>query len=153
MFIPYLRLVCLAFILSSLFTTTAFAEIYKWLDKNGQTHYSQQAPRGIPSTLIKAPPPPALNPDIAQQHIDELINQQQTEDQLRLEQKNQQRAEAENETNLETNCNTAQQQLQQYQNNPGRKSIDADGNVTRLTEEERQQQIQELQEKVTKYCL
>tara|TARA_R110002153_G_scaffold107109_3_gene246773 strand:+ start:28469 stop:28930 length:462 start_codon:yes stop_codon:yes gene_type:complete len=152
MFIPHLRLVCLTFILSSLIATATFAETYKWVDKNGQINYSQQAPRNITATKIKDPLPPAMDPNAAQQQIDELINQQDSEDQTRLEQQNKNKIEAENEANQETNCNTAQQQLQQYQNNPGRKAIDADSNVTRLTEEERQQKIQELQKNVSKYC-
>ncbi len=151
MFIPHLRLVCLTFMLS-LFATAAFAEIYKWVDENGQTHYSQQAPRDIAATVIKTPPPPVIDPDIAQQQVDELIQQQGSEDQMRLDQQNHQKIAAEKLANQEKNCKIAQQQLQQYQNNPGRRIMDADGNVTRLTEEDRQQKIQESQENVTKYC-
>lgn len=151
MFIPHLRLVCLTFMLS-LFATAAFAEIYKWVDENGQTHYSQQAPRDIPATVIKTPPPPAIDPNIAQQQVDELITQQEAEDQVQLEQQNQQKIEAEKVADQQKNCEIAKQQLEQYQNNPGRRIMDADGNVTRLAEEERQQKIQESQENVTKYC-
>jgi hypothetical protein len=151
MFIPHLRLVCLAFILS-LFATATFAEMYKWVDKDGQTHYSQQAPRDVTAIVIKDPPPPAIDPNTAQQQIDELIKQQQSEDQMRLEQQNQKEVEAVNEANKQRNCNTAKKQLQQYQTNPGRRAIDADGNVSRLAEEERQQRIQESQENISKYC-
>jgi hypothetical protein len=151
MFIPHLRLVCLTFMLS-LFATAAFAEIYKWVDENGQTHYSQQAPRDIPATVIKTPPPPAIDPNIAQQQVDELITQQEAEDQVQLEQQNQQKIEAEKVADQQKNCEIAKQQLEQYQNNPGRRIMDADGNVTRLAEEERQQKTQESQENVTKYC-
>lgn len=151
MFIPHLRLVCLTFMLS-LFATAAFAEIYKWVDEDGQTHYSQQAPRDIPATVIKTPPPPAIDPNIAQQQVDDLIQQQESEEKMGLEQQNQQKIAAENKADQEKNCNIAQQQLQQYQNNPGRRIMDADGNVTRLTEEDRQQKIKEAQENVTKYC-
>jgi hypothetical protein len=152
MFIPHLRLVCLTFILSTLFTTATFAETYKWVDKDGQTHYSQQAPRDITATIIKDPSPPAIDPDAAQQQIDQLINQQDSEAQLRLEQQNQKEVEAVNEANKQRNCNKAKKQLQQYQNNPGRRAIDADGNVSRLAEEERQKKIQESQASITKYC-
>jgi hypothetical protein len=151
MFIPHLRLVCLTFMLS-LFATAAFAEIYKWVDKKGKTHYSQQAPQDNAAILIKTPPPPAIAPNAAQQQIEELIQQQESEDQMRLEQRNQQKFAAENLANQQRNCKIAQQQLQQYQNNPGKRIMDADGNVTRLAEEERQEKIQESQENVTKYC-
>ncbi len=152
MFIPHQRLVCLTFIISTLFATTISADTYKWIDKDGQINYSQQAPRDVNATVIKTPPPPTIDPDAAQQQIDELINEQESNDQMRQQRQNQQKVEAQNEANLEKNCNTAQQQLEQYQNNPGRRSIDADGNVTRLTEEDRQQKIRESQVNVTKYC-
>ena len=151
MVIPHLRLICLTFMLS-LFATAAFAEIYKWVDGNGQTHYSQQAPRDIPTTVIKTPPPPAIDPNIAQQQVDELITQQEADEQMSLEQQEQQKMKAEKLATQQSNCKIAQQQLVQYQNNPGRRIMDADGNVTRLAEEERQQKIQESQENVTKYC-
>ncbi len=151
MFIPHLRLVCLTFMLS-LFATATFAEIYKWVDENGQTHYSQQAPRDIDATVIKTPPPPTIDPNIAQQQVDELIKQQEAEEQMRLEQRNQQHIAADKQIAQEENCKAAQQQLQEYQNNPGRRVMDADGNVTHLAEEVRQQKIQESQENVTIYC-
>tara|TARA_R110000772_G_scaffold13567_1_gene40081 strand:- start:1194 stop:1652 length:459 start_codon:yes stop_codon:yes gene_type:complete len=151
MFIPYLRLVCLTFILS-LFATATFAEIYKWVDENGQTHYSQQAPRDIQATVITSPPPPVVDSTAAQQEIDALIKQQTSDEQLSLEQQNQQQNDEEKKDNKDKNCKIAQQQLEEYQNNPGRRIMDADGNVTRLTEEERQQKIQESQENVTTYC-
>lgn len=152
MFIPYPRRLCLTFILSLLFATATFADTYKWVDKDGQINYSQQAPRNVTATIIKAPAPPAIDPNAAQQQIDELINQQHSAEQMRSEQHNQKKIEAQNKVNQESNCKIAQQQLQQYQNNPGSKSIDADGNVTRLTEDERQQKIQESQKNIIKYC-
>lgn len=151
MFIPYLRVTCLTFVIS-FFATATFADIYKWIDENGETHYTQQAPQGISSTSIKTPPPPTLDPKIAQQQVDELIQQQESDDELRLEAKKQIKVEAENKINQEKNCSIAQQKLQQYQDNPGRRISDEQGNVTRLTEEERQQKIQESQDNVNTYC-
>ncbi|RKZ92733.1 MAG: DUF4124 domain-containing protein, partial [Gammaproteobacteria bacterium] len=40
MFIPYLRLSCLAFVLF-FFTINSYGDVYKWLDEDGQVHYSQ----------------------------------------------------------------------------------------------------------------
>jgi len=151
MFIPHLGLVCLTFMLS-LFASATFAEIYKWVDENGQTHYTQQAPRDVPATVITPPTSPAISPNAAQQEVDDLIKQQESEEKMSLEQQKQQQIAAENKAEQEKNCKIAQQQLQQYQNNPNRRIMDADGNVTRLAEEERQQKIQESKENVTKYC-
>ena len=75
MFIPYLRRSCLTFVLLA-FATASFADIYKWVDADGQTHYGQQAPQDQQSKLIKAPLPPAINPADAQKSVDSLMKQQ-----------------------------------------------------------------------------
>ena len=151
MFIPYLRHSCLTFVIVFL-ATTAYADIYKWVDKDGQTHYSQQAPRNQQADLIKTPPPPTIDPAEAQKKIDTLIEQQQQNDQALKNQRNQAQQEAEKAAQKKENCRIAQQNLQQYKDNPSRRVMDADGNVTRPTEEDRQQKIQQLQQHVKEYC-
>ena len=151
MFIPHLRHSCLTFVLF-VFATASFADIYKWVDTEGQTHYGQQAPQDQDVELIKAPPPPAIAPDDAQKSVDTLIEQQAKatkEKQERLEKAN---AEAEQEAIRKENCRIAQYNLQQYQNNPNRRVMDADGNVTRPPEEERQSKIVEFQQLVKDNC-
>jgi hypothetical protein len=151
MFIPYLPVACLTFVLSLLATVT-LADTYKWIDDNGDTHYTQQAPHGISSTIIKAPPPPTIDPNLAQKQVDKLIQQQQSEDELRLKAKKQSKVDANNNAKQQKNCGIAQQQLQQYQDNPGRRTFDSKGNATMPTEEQRQQKIVESQKKINKYC-
>lgn len=151
MFIRYLRHSCLTFILLTL-TTVSFADIYKWVDADGQTHYGQQAPQNQQVELIKAPPPPAINPADAQKSVDTLIEQQAKatkEKQERLEKAKEERAK---EAVRKENCRLAQHNLQQYQNSPNRRVMDADGNVTRPPEEERQNKIVEFQQHVKDYC-
>ena len=151
MFIHYLRYSCLTFMIV-LFTTATSADVYKWVDKDGQTHYSQQVPRDQQADLIKTPPPPSIDPAEAQKKIDALIEQQQQNDQALKEQRNQAQQETEKAAQKKENCRIAQQNLQQYKDNPGRRVVDADGNVTRLSEEDRQQKIQQLQQNVKEYC-
>lgn len=151
MFIHYLRLSCLAFVLF-FFTVNSYADIYKWIDDNGQVHYSQQLPPGQQADIIKAPPPPAIDPAKAQQEIDTLIEQQKANEQVSEDKTIQSEKEQKRARQIEKNCKAAKQNLKSYQDNPGRRLMDEHGNVTRPTEEERQQKIRESQQKVKEFC-
>lgn len=140
--------VCFIFFL---FSVTAYADVYKWVDENGQTHYTQQAPTEQKAELLKTPPPPAFN-SADQQRVDELIKQQQADRQANLEQKQQQQQTAEQQAIKQQNCETAKRNLQLYQDNPGRRVVDAEGNVSRLKEEDRQQGISDFQRQVEEFC-
>ncbi|OUR63956.1 hypothetical protein A9Q79_09415 [Methylophaga sp. 42_25_T18] len=151
MFIPYLRQFCLFFLLS-IAATLVHADVYKWVDEEGQTHYSQQAPVGQETELLKAPPPPASLPADAQSKIDQLINEQ---NEARYEQKRQaaeQQQTLKQQEQQETNCKRSQENLQKFLDNPGRRYKQADGTVTRLAEEERQKRIQEFKLDINEYC-
>ncbi|MEX1201462.1 MAG: DUF4124 domain-containing protein [Methylophaga sp.] len=150
MVIPHLRIYCLALLCSLPFL--AQAEIYKWTDKNGQVHYTQQPPVDRPAEHIAPPPPPAIDPEKAQQQLDELIESQEAEAAAEAEQQKAAQAAEEAEQIREQNCQTARNNLQQYQDNPGRRVMNADGEVTRPTEEERQAKIAEFQQQVDEFC-
>lgn len=128
------------------------AQIYKWVDENGQTHYSQQPPESGQAETVDVPPPPPIAPEQARDEVQELIDQQQAAEQAEQEAQQQAQQEAEQEAIRQENCRIAQQNLTAYQNNPGRRVMDEEGNVTRLDEDMRQQKIQEFQEQVDLYC-
>ena len=151
MFIPYLRRSCLTFVLLIL-TSVSFADVYKWVDADGQTHYGQQVPLDQQADLIKAPPPPSINPADAQKSVDILIEKQAKatkEKRARLEKA---KEEVKKEAVRKENCRLAQHNLQQYQNSPNRRVMDAEGSVTRPSENERQTKIAEFQQYVKDYC-
>jgi hypothetical protein len=151
MVIPDLKQLCLV-LATLLVSVSVHAQIYKWVDENGQTHYSQQPPESGQAQVVDVPPPPPVDVDEAQEEVDQLIEQQQAAEQA--EQEAQQEAEeaARQQAIKEENCRIASQNLTQYQNNPGRRVMDEEGNVTRLVEEERQQKMQEFQEQIDLYC-
>lgn len=152
MFISYIRhsyLVCLLFI----FTTASIADVYKWVDTNGETHYSQQPPRGEKVEIIKAPPPPAIDPNVAQQKTDALIEQQTADREAQIDQRKQLKSKSEQAGLKKDICQKMKHNLQQHQDNPGRNAIDAKGNVTRLSEQDRQAKIKQLQNNINTHCL
>ncbi len=151
MFIPYLRFVCLTFVLS-VFSCVSFAEVYKWTDKNKQINYSQQPPANVPYSIIGVSQHPASDPNVSQKSVDDLIKQHQAEEKIRLDKAMKEESDADRKKRFEENCVIAKDNLLKYQNNPGRRMIDAQGNVTRPTEEERQQKIKDSQDNVNLYC-
>ncbi len=151
MFIRYLRHSCLTFILL-IMATASFADIYKWVDADGQTHYGQQAPKNQQSEFIKAPQPPAINPAHAQKSVDTLIDQQAEATKQKQKRLKQAKIDAKQAATRKENCSLAQHNLQQYQNSPNRRVMDSDGNVTRPSENDRQNKIAEFQQHVKDYC-
>jgi hypothetical protein len=145
------RQLCLAILAMSL-SFSVHAQIYTWVDENGQTHYSQQPPASGEAETIDVPLPPPIDQEQAQQEVDELIEQQQASETAAEEAQQEQQSEAERQAAIEQNCATAQSNLQLYQNNPGRRFLDEEGNAYRLSEEERQQKIEETQQQIEEFC-
>lgn len=143
---------CCSIIAILAFTSHAYAQVYKWVDENGQTHFSQHPPEKIEAEVIKTAPAPKVDVEKAQHEIDALIKQQAENDKLEQQQREEQQKQAEEMALKAKNCKTARHNLKLYQNSPGRRMTDADGNVTRPSEEDRQEMIQKLKEAVNEFC-
>lgn len=126
------------------------ADIYKWIDKDGGQHYSEQPPAGVKYEIVSPRYAPPVNPPAAQQPKSEPQNVQKKADQERQQQDQQQKAEAARVR--QQNCETVQQRLTEFESHPRIRMSNPDGTVERLTEEERQAKIAELQAQVKKYC-
>lgn len=146
-----LRLYFSCLLLSVCFTTHA-ADVYQWQDENGVTHYGQTPPPDVDAKQMTVPAPPPADPEKAQQKIDTLIAKQR-EAAAEAEQREEKQREAQARADIRAeNCKIAQRNLEQYQNNPGRRFQNADGEVTRPTEEERQEKISELKQQTEQFC-
>ena len=132
--------------------TGSLAGMYKWVDENGQTVYSQSPPASGQSTRVKPPPPPAETPEEARQRLNLQLQkfQDKAED---IELAGQKEAKEEELTEVyKSNCAAAQNNLFFLESNPRKLVGQPDGTYVRLTEEERQQKMQEAREQVEKYC-
>lgn len=130
----------------------SYAVVYKWVDENGQTHFSQTPPEQSEVEVIKTQPSPAVDVEKSQKEIDDLIKQQAEDDKIKQQQKQEQQQKAEQAKAKAENCKTARKNLKTYQDNPGRRMTDAEGNVTRPSEEKRQEMIKKLKEAVSEFC-
>ncbi len=132
--------------------TGSQAAMYKWVDENGQTVYSQTPPASGQSTRIKPPPPPAETPEEARQRLNQRL--QRFEDKAEdKELASQKEAKEEDMTEVyKSNCAAAQNNLFFLESNPRKLVGQPDGSYVRITEEERQQKMQEAREQVEKFC-
>lgn len=132
-------------------SATASAQVYKWVDAQGNTHFGAQPPEGQDATQINpnisqpkpaaSPTPAAVKPqagsaeDPAQKAIDDKVKKEV----------------AENEAQRVKYCEITRTNLAQLQNNPRIKS-EVNGEMRRLTEEERQSKIAENQKGIAENC-
>ncbi|MGH8507591.1 MAG: DUF4124 domain-containing protein [Gammaproteobacteria bacterium] len=126
------------------------AEMYKWVDDQGQVQYSQSPPPGRPSQTIK--PPPKVDSKAAR----EKLKQQLQDFELRSD-KRQEQAETDQKKDTEAAerkaaCEAARDKLTRLESNPRILRVDKDESRTRLTEEERQAAIVEARKKVEEHC-
>jgi len=130
----------------------SFSDVYKWVDDEGNTHYSQQAPRDQKADLIKAPPPPARTADDAQKEINTLIEKQDGTFEAKEEERRLAKEAEEEKVKKEEFCRITKHNLEQYQNNPGRRMLDANGNVVAPNEEQRLQKITDMKKQLAEHC-
>jgi len=121
------------------------AQIYKWVDAQGITHFDAQPPAGQsaqeidvqkPVTPTQPPPAPAKpSEDPAQQAVDAKVKRQL----------------AAQEVKRKEYCETQRTNLAQLQNNP-RVREEVNGEFKRFTEEERQARIAEVKKSIDDTC-
>lgn len=142
-------LLCLA--LGCLLIPGAMAAMYKWVDADGQVHYTQeQPPAGIEGQAVKPPPPPA-SPEEAQK---EFENRQKLLDGLseeRQKETEEQGKTAEDKAFFEENCRRAHVSLAAYQV-PNALIQQPDGSRDRIPEEQRLAGLKDAEERIKEYC-
>jgi molecular chaperone DnaK (HSP70) len=120
------------------------AQIYKWVDAQGVTHFDAQPPAGQAAEQIDvqkpAPPPPSQS--IA--HPDPAQEQQAADAKVRKQ-------VAAQEARRKEYCDQQRTNLAQLQNNP-RLREEINGELRRFTEEERQARIVEVKRALDESC-
>lgn len=126
-------------------TSVLAGQVYKWVDAQGVTHFDAQPPAGQSSTPIetKTPSAPAATPksstptgtDSKQKAADAKVKQEVTDIQERTDEF----------------CDQARINLAQLTNNP-RVRQEVDGEMRRLSEDERQAKITETKASIADTC-
>jgi hypothetical protein len=137
--------------ISLIFIPGTYAKMYKWVDAEGNTQYTQQPPPGdIEAEVIK--PPPKVDTDKAQKQLDEQQKQLDNIRKTREEEAEEQQKKGNEVAVRESNCALAKDKLGRLNGNPRVYSVDADGVRTRLSEDVRQAKLAEARKMIKEYC-
>ena len=126
-------------------TPVMAAQVYKWVDAQGVTHFGAQPPEGQQATSINttiAPAPAAIPAKLPQVGVDE--EQQAIDEKVKKE-------VAAKEAERKQYCEKMRTNLAQLENNP-RLREEVNGEVRRLDENERQKRIAEAKKAIAENC-
>lgn len=120
------------------------AQIYKWVDAQGVTHFDAQPPSGQQATVVVTPSPPAAKP-AASLNSDTIGDQQTIDKRVKTQ-------VAEQQTELKVFCEQARTNLAQLRNNPQLRE-EVEGELRRLDDTQRQDRIGETQKQIADNCM
>lgn len=124
-----------------IFASSASAGLYKWVDDEGNVHYSQKRPRDQQFERLKAPAPaPESSKPL---HQSATPTDSKAADTTAAE-------TAKNKEIRATNCANAKKNLNTYQ--VYRRMRDKDGNVTIIDDNERAKQIERAKQAINDFC-
>lgn len=126
-------------------TPVMAAQVYKWVDAQGVTHFGAQPPEGQQATSVNttiAPAPAAIPAKLPQVGVDE--EQQAIDEKVKKE-------VAAKEAERKQYCEKMRTNLAQLENNP-RLREEVNGEVRRLDESERQKRIAEAKKAIAENC-
>ena len=128
----------------------AGAAIYKWVDSEGNTHYTASPPPDdVESKKIQAPP--AVDTEGAQKWLDGQQKQSQRSAEQQTGEKKQATESAQEQADKAEKCASARKRLTSYQR-PRVNEIKADGSRRVVPEEERQAEIKKAQDYIQQLC-
>ena len=124
---------------------------YKWVDEEGNVHYTQTKPEDVTEAEKIKPPP---GPETEKALLD--LREDQSRSTTLENEREKKRIEEINRKNLaenkKKNCESTTEILKQLQNYERVKTVDADGTVRWASDEEKQSQIEEAKANVRKWC-
>ncbi|HTT07476.1 MAG TPA: DUF4124 domain-containing protein [Gammaproteobacteria bacterium] len=129
----------------------ATAEMYKWVDENGQVQYSQSPPPGGKAETVE--PPPKVD---TEQAVEELKAKEKGFDDRRKAEAKAAETDAKKEQDAaakQKNCEAAKSNLEGMEAAPQKSfKTDAAGNRVRLTDDERQKTIADMKKIIARDC-
>lgn len=133
-------------------TTFAFANAYKWENKNNEVEYSQMPPENQDATVIAAPPTPSSSAQEEKKAADALQDKFKKEDSDNAKNKAKEAIKAEEKRVMDYNCNLAKKYLADLQSKE-RIKLTTNGQTVLLSQEQRTEEIKKTEEAVKKYCV
>lgn len=143
------RMILTSSLLLALSASAMAGQIYKWVDAQGVTHFSEQPPQGQQSTTVNtsaasapsAPVEPKSTPT-----FDSIADPEQAAADTKVKQE-----VAAQEAERKKYCETQRNNLAQLENNP-RVRVEEGGEMRRLGEDERQKRIADSKKAIAENC-
>ena len=133
-------------------SSPAMAKLYKWVDENGVTQYTQTPPPKADFSQVKPPAKPAVDPKKAQSDMEKRLEAFKERRDGSLESKAEADKEAAEKAAKTEKCNKARKNLAFLQSHSRVRTTDKDGKATLLGEEKRQEKMKNSREVIKKYC-
>jgi hypothetical protein len=144
------RMMITSSLLLAMSATAMASQVYKWVDAQGVTHFSAQPPQGQDADSINTATPPPKPAVAEEKKAAPTFESIADPEQAAIDEKVKQEVAA-REVERKKYCEDVRTNLAQLQNNP-RVRVDVDGELRRLSEEERQSRISETQKSIAENC-
>jgi hypothetical protein len=147
-----LPVICALLVFATASPAADTQDIFKWTDDQGEVHYTQFPPPGRKAEKLREAPPPAQSPEIQQNDLQKQVDtmEQQNEEQLQGAKDAKQWADI--QKIRRSNCETAHKNLVNLQRGGNVRYMGPNGEVIRLTEEERQKRLDETNKQIEENC-
>ena len=136
----------------SISTLTAFAAMYRWVDKEGKTHYSDLPPTDVPAKAVDAKPATGSgNPSAIKsyQEKDQEFRKRRIEEQ---EVEKKQKTELANTQAKQKNCTDAKSRLALLQAGGRIGKTNEKGERAFLSDQDRESETREAEKSVSEWC-
>jgi hypothetical protein len=137
----------------SLTPITSYSAVYKWTDDQGNMHYTQEKPPATKAKRMKIAPPPKQSgstykrPSLKKK---EAANNQNTEQSS--DKNNKQTEEKVNAKDMAASCKSARSALKTLQSSGRTRLKDKDGNISYMTDEQKQKRVKQERDSIAKNC-
>jgi len=137
-------------ILCLLMPSLSTADVYKWVDNDGKTNYTQlPPPPGYEWEAVRETASPAATRSPSATELQERYEEKQKERENKAAVAGQEKKNAEIRR---LNCDAATGNLTALEQEGQRRYMNADGELMRPTDKERQQLIDQAKQQMEKYC-
>jgi|SRR5215469_5317592 len=139
-------------LLGTLALAAAADQIYKWVDKDGHVHYSQTPPpaTGVQAQSVDIGAPP---PDPTTLHNEQnLAKQLDDKNKQAQDVADKQKQDAQQKAQQKAQCDDLRDRLRVLQAGGRAATVDANGNMNFLSDDDRAKREKELQDDIDKNC-
>ena len=135
------------------FPNAALAEMYKWIDDQGNVHYGDKPP--AKNEFEKMKPAPVADEKEAQrlqERTKKILQRQQQVDDSRAKDEQASKKAGSKNISVEKKCKRTQVELAFYKKRGKHSVLDEEGNLTRVKSDERKEKITQLESFISKNC-